>query len=175
MIEFIPINLKTHKSILIDLNDEYLNWIADELRIHYNIDLVSVLGQPIRNYAENSVKELTSYKPPNGIFYILQIEDAMVGMGAFRKLNNHTGEVKRMYLRQDFRGRGFGKALLKKLLNNGKEFGCSRVLLDTGQFMTAAQKVYRSAGFKEIEKYPETEVPLEIQKYWIYMEVKLTK
>ena len=52
-------------------------------------------------------------------------------------------------------------------------FGCSRILLDTGQFMTTAQNVYRVAGFKEIEKYPESEVPPEMQPYWLYMEKKL--
>ena len=39
--------------------------------------------------------------------------------------------------------------------------------------MTAAQHVYRSAGFQEREKYPETEVPPELQPYWIYMEKKV--
>ncbi len=46
MIEYIPINLSVHKSLLIDLNDEYLSWIAKEVMTHYKIDLVSLLGQP---------------------------------------------------------------------------------------------------------------------------------
>jgi hypothetical protein len=45
-------------------------------------------------------------------------------------------------------------------------------LIDTGLFMTAAQHVYRSAGFQEREIYPETEVPPGLQSYWIYMETK---
>ncbi|MCK4778942.1 MAG: GNAT family N-acetyltransferase [Candidatus Lokiarchaeota archaeon] len=173
MIEYIPIDLKIHNSLLIDLNDEYLSWIADEIKKHYGLDAISILGQPIRDYAVKSVKELISYKPPNGIFYILQIKDKIVGMGAFRKLKDNTGDVKRMYIRQEFRGKGYGKALLKKLLSKAKEFGCSKILLDTGLFMTAAQHVYRSAGFKETAKYPETEVPPEMQPYWLYMEKKL--
>ena len=173
MIEYIPVDLSIHKSLLIDLNDEYLSFIGDEIKKHYNLDLISILGQSSRDYAEKSVNELTSYKPPDGIFYILQINDNIIGMGAFRKLEDNTGEVKRMYIRQDFRGNGYGKALLKQLLNVGKKFGCSRFILDTGRFMSAAQHVYRSAGFKEIVLYPETEVPLEMQPYWIYMEKKL--
>ena len=94
-------------------------------------------------------------------------------MGAFRKLKNDIGEVKRMYIRPNFRGNGFGKALLSKLIDLGKQFGCLKILLDTGEFMTAAQHVYRSAGFREIAKYPTTEVPTEMQPYWIYMEKKL--
>jgi GNAT superfamily N-acetyltransferase len=173
MIDFIPINLDDHRSILIELNDEYLTWIGNEIKKNYNIDLVSHLGMSIRNYAENSIDELTSYKRPKGIFYILKFKDKIIGMGAFRKLNDNTGEVKRMYIREEFRGKGFGKRLLKKLLTNGEEFGCSRVLLDTGKFMSAAQNVYRGAGFNETAKYPETEVPPKMQPYWIYMEKKL--
>ena len=170
MIDYIPVDLSTHKSLLIDLTDEYFSWIGDEIKKHYDLDAISILGQSVRDYAENSVNELTSYKPPEGIFYILQIEDKIIGMGAFRKLSDKTGEVKRMYIRPNFRGNGYGKALLKQLLNKGKEFGCSKILLDTGLFMTAAQHVYRSAGFREIAKYPETEVPPEMQPYWLYME-----
>ena len=173
MIEYIPVDLNIHKSLLIDLNDEYLSWIGDEIKKHYNLDTFSILGQSIRDYAEKSVEEFASYKPPEGIFYILQVNDKIIGMGAFRKLKVDTGEVKRMYIRPEFRGKGFGKALLKQLLNMGNQFGCSRILLDTGGFMSAAQHVYRSAGFQEIAKYPETEVPLEMQPYWLYMEKKL--
>ena len=173
MIEYIPINLRIHKSLLIDLNDEYLSWIANEVKKHYNIDLISLLGQPIRDYAKNSVEELTSYKPPNGVFYILKTKNEIIGMGAFRKLRMDTGEVKRMYIRPKFRRMGFGKVLLNQLLKIGKEFGLSRILLDTGQFMTAAQHVYRSAGFQERDEYSESEVPIPMRPYWIYMEKKL--
>lgn len=173
MIDFIPVDLNIHRSLLIELNDEYLSWIGDEIKKHYNLDLVSILGQKIRYYAEKSLDELTSYKLPDGIFYILQVKDIIIGMGAFRKLKNDTGEVKRMYIRQDFRGNGFGKVLLNRLIDMGKQSGCSRILLDTGKFMTSAQNVYRSAGFREIVKYPETEVPKEMQPYWIYMEKRL--
>ena len=96
-------------------------------------------------------------------------------MGAFRKLMIDTGEVKRMYIKPNFRRMGFGTALLNQLLKIGKEFGCTRILLDTGRFMTAAQHVYRLAGFQEREIYPETEVPIPMRPYWIYMETKSIK
>ena len=125
MIEYLPIDLRIHKSLLIDLIDEYLSWVTNEVKKHYDIDLISVIGQSIRDYAKNSVEELTSYILPEGVFYILKKKNKIVGMGAFRKLNVNTGEVKRMYIRPYFRGNGFGKALLKQILNKGKEFGCS--------------------------------------------------
>lgn len=173
MIEYIPIDLKGYKSLLLDLNDEYLSWIAKKIKKHYDLDAISILGQSIRDYAKNHIEELTSYKPPSGIFYILKIKNEIIGMGAFRKLRMDTGEVKRMYIKPNFRGKGFGKALLNHLLKKGKEFGCSRILLDTGKFMTAAQHVYRLAGFQERDEYSESEVPIPMRPYWIYMEKNL--
>ena len=173
MIEYIPIDLKIYKSLLLDLNDEYLSWIANEVKRHYEIDVISIVGQSIRDYAKNQIEELTSYKPPNGIFYILKIKNEIIGMGALRKLRSDTGEVKRMYIKPNLRGKGFGKALLQQLLKIGKEFGCTRIFLDTGRFMTAAQHVYRSAGFQERDEYSESEVPIPMRPYWIYMEKKL--
>jgi len=172
MIEYIPIDLRIHKSLLIDLNDEYLSRIANEVKKHYDLNLISILGQQIRDYAKNSVEELTSYVPPEGVFYILKIKKNIVGMGGFRKLQFNTGEIKRMYIRPNYQGKGFGKGILRHLLNKGKEFGCSRILLDTGRYNTVAQHIYRSAGFQEREKYPETEIPPEFEPYWIYMETK---
>lgn len=85
MIEYIPIDLRVHKSLLIDLNDEYLSWIANEVMKHYKIDVVSLLGQPIRDYAKISVEELTSYVPPEGVFYILKIKKKCSWDGCFNK------------------------------------------------------------------------------------------
>jgi ribosomal protein S18 acetylase RimI-like enzyme len=173
MLEFIPIDLNIHKTLLIDLSDEYLFWIADELKKQYNMDLVSILEKPIRDYAKESVQELTSYKPPNGEFYIVKVEDKIIGMGAFRKLREDIGEVKRMYIRREFRGEGYVKRLLNHLLEIGKKFDCLKILLDTGKFMKAAQHVYHSAGFHEIQEYSDTEVPLKLRPYWLYMEKEI--
>ena len=44
MVDFIPIDLNSHKSLLIDLNGEYLSWIASEMLKHYNLDIFNVEG-----------------------------------------------------------------------------------------------------------------------------------
>jgi len=180
MVEFIPINLNFHKSLLVDLNEEYLSWIADEMKKHYDLDIMNVEGTfqnnkieqkiPIRVYAKMSAEQLTSYIPPEGIYYILQIDEKVAGMGALRKMKMNVGEVKRMYIRPDYREKGLGKALLQQLLRKAKEFRFSTIRLETGLFMTTAQYIYHEAGFREIDEYPETEVPPPLRPYWLFME-----
>jgi len=170
MVEFIPINLDLHKSHLIKLTEEYLSWISEEMQKRYNIDTISVIGESILEFTERSLDQLSSHLPHEGFYYILQVEGKIGGMGALRKLKKDVGEIKRMYIRPEYRKKGYGKAMLIQLLEKGKEFGFSNIRLDTGKFMDAAQYVYRSVGFQEREKYPESEVPLQFQPYWIYME-----
>ena len=55
-------------------------------------------------------------------------------------------------------------------IESAKEFEYSKLRLDTGPFMTATRKVYKSTGFYEIEEYPEAEVPPIIIFDWFFME-----
>ncbi len=173
MVEFIPINLGLHKSHLLKLTEEYFTWINDEVQQRYSIDTFSIIGESILEYAEKTLEQLSSYLPPEGIYYLLQVKGKIGGMGALRKLKKDVGEIKRMYIKPEYRKKGYGKAMLEQLLKKGKEFGFSTIRLDTGKFMDAAQYVYRSAGFQERYIYPETEVPPQFQPFWLYMEKSL--
>ena len=93
-------------------------------------------------------------------------------MGALRKLGDEVGEIKRMYTRPSFRGRGYGRRMLNRLLAAGSEFGCSSFLLDSPRWSHAAHHIYRSTGFEERGEYPESEVPPIFRSYWLYMEKK---
>ena len=139
----------------------------------YSIDTFSIIGESILEYTEKTLEKLSSYLPPEGIYYVLQVKGKIGGMGALRKLNTDVGEIKRMYIKPEYRKKGYGKAMLTQLLKKGKEFGFSTIRLDTGKFMVAAQYVYLSAGFQERDKYPETEVPPLLQPFWLYMEKSL--
>jgi GNAT superfamily N-acetyltransferase len=82
-------------------------------------------------------------------------------------------EIKRMYVRPQFRGRGIGRALLQRLLVEAKEIGYPAVRLDSARFMQEAHALYRSSGFDEVEPYPESEIPTEFQEHWVFMEMRL--
>ncbi len=170
MVEFVPFDLNVHKEEYIKLNIELITWIADQFGENYQFDAISIIGQTIPEYVDDHLKDLTSLKPPDGIIYLLVVEGDIAGMGALRKLSNEIGEIKRMYIRPLYRGRGYGKQMLNKLLEVGREFGCSSFVLETSKFMAAAQHIYKSAGFIEREEYPESETPIIFRQYQVFME-----
>lgn len=170
MVDFIPLKLELYKTHFIDLNEEYLSWIADEMQQRYNINMVLLLGVSVREYVKKTLEELSSFLPPEGIFYFLQKNNSIIGMGALKRLKQGIGEIKRMYIKPKYRGNGYGKEMLELLLKKGQEFGFSSIRLDTGKFMAAAQRVYRLAGFQEREGYPESEVPNFFLPHWLFIE-----
>lgn len=172
MTEFVPFDPTVHKEIFVQLNVEFITWIGCQFRENYQLDAVSIIGRTIPEYVHDHLEDLTSLKPPDGIIYLLEVEGDIAGMGALRKLSNEIGEIKRMYIRPLYRGRGYGKQMLNKLLEVGREFGCSSFLLETSKFMTLAQHIYKSAGFTERDEYPESETPTIFRPYQKYMEKK---
>jgi GNAT superfamily N-acetyltransferase len=86
---------------------------------------------------------------------------------------DRTGEIKRMYVRPDFRGQGIGRALLEALLAEARPAGYRRVRLDSGPFMKAAHALYRRVGFHEIAPYPESEIPVAFHEQSVFMEKQL--
>ena len=172
MVEFVPFELKVHKEEYRQLNIELITWFADQLRENYQIDAVSIVGQSIPEYVDDHLEDLTRLKPPDGVIYLLLADGNVTGMGALRKLSDEIGEIKRMYIRPPYRGRGYGKQMLNKLLEAGKEFGCSSFLLETSKFMVVAQHIYRSAGFVERGEYLDSETPIVLRQYQLFMEKK---
>jgi ribosomal protein S18 acetylase RimI-like enzyme len=172
VVEFVPFDMNVHKEAYRQLNIELIAWIADQLRENYQIDAVSIVGQSIPEYVDDHLEELTRLKPPEGIIYLLVVEEDVAGMGALRRLDGRIGEIKRMYIRPTYRGRGYGKQMLNKLLQAGREFGFTSFLLETSKFMAVAQHIYKSAGFIEREEYPESETPTILRQYQLFMEKK---
>jgi GNAT superfamily N-acetyltransferase len=74
----------------------------------------------------------------------------VVGSVALRDLGNSTVELKRMYLRPDWRGRGVGKELLRIALDWAGDHEMRAVRLDTSERMEAAQRLYEAHGFERV-------------------------
>ncbi len=87
---------------------------------------------------------------------------------AIRKLDAERCELKRLYVRPAFRGRGLGSALTGRVIADAREIGYSRMMLDTMPALKSAQRLYRGLGFVEIPRYNDS--PMDDT---IYMELKL--
>ena len=102
------------------------------------------------------------YGKPDGRLYLARVDGAPAGCAALRRLNDRTCELKRLYVRPDFRGHRIGEALIRRILDDAREIGYRHVLLDTLPFLHAAVRLYREMGFYEIGCYNESPIETTI-------------
>jgi GNAT superfamily N-acetyltransferase len=173
-VHFLPIDLQVHRSQVFDLMVEYSEWMAMEIWEHFKIDIPAPRGfSSIREYVASDFDRPISEVSSRGVFYLVESEGVIIGMGALDQIREKTGTIKRMHIRPSYRGKDYGKALLQQLLQKAKEFGYHAIYLDSARFMRAAHNLYRSSGFVECEEYPETEILPQARSYWLCMKKTL--
>ncbi|MBP2640335.1 MAG: family N-acetyltransferase [Firmicutes bacterium] len=103
---------------------------------------------------EQEVQSLPGkYAPPRGCLYLAVLNEIPAGCIALRPLNEVQCEMKRLYVRPAFRGRGLAKQLTERIIDDARKIGYRQIVLDTLAMMTVAQALYHSLGFREIEPY----------------------
>jgi ribosomal protein S18 acetylase RimI-like enzyme len=100
-----------------------------------------------------------AYAAPSGGLLVAYVDSELAGCVAVRSLQPSIGELKRLFVRRDFRGLGLGRRLTEAAITLAVELGHERLRLDTTPEMSAAQGLYRSLGFREIESYAYNPVP----------------
>ena len=95
----------------------------------------------------------TQYNAPNGCLFLVFDGDQAIGCAGVRKLDGETAELKRMYVKDGYRGLKIGVHLLERCIEKSGELGYKKMRLDTLASMTRAQELYRSFGFYEISSY----------------------
>ncbi|HET7892536.1 MAG TPA: GNAT family N-acetyltransferase [Candidatus Sulfotelmatobacter sp.] len=94
------------------------------------------------------------YAPPEGRLLLAQYDDQLAGCVALHKLEPKICEMKRLYLRPQFRGKGLGRALAERIIAEARQIGYERIRLDTVEpVMKDAVAMYRRIGFREIDPY----------------------
>jgi len=93
------------------------------------------------------------YAPPEGRLLIAKDTKMDAGCVALRKIGPGICEMKRLYVRPPFRGKGIGRCLAMSIIAEARDIGYERVRLDTLPFMKEALTLYRSIGFYEIRPY----------------------
>lgn len=148
---------------------EYLRWVNQRFDVEYGFRL------DVEDVLERNLADLSAFEPPDGRLLLAADGPVTLGVGCLQRLRPDTAEIKRMFVRPAARGRGIGQLLVARLVASAREIGYHRVLLDSARFMQTAHWLYRSAGFAEIEPYPESEIPVELRHHWLFMALSLAQ
>ena len=107
----------------------------------------------IQNYDEEIMHLESKYGMPDGRLYLLYCDEQSAGCIGLRKMDDQRCEMKRLYVRPEFRGKKLGNILVEKIIADAREIGYSYMLLDTLPFLETAIQMYKKFGFYEIERY----------------------
>ncbi len=103
------------------------------------------------------------YRAPRGALLTAHVARDLAGCCALRPLDNvdypNACEMKRLYVRRGYRGRGIGRLLVEAILDAARQAGYASVLLDTLSDMETARALYGDLGFEEIAPYYHNPIP----------------
>ncbi|MDR2956129.1 MAG: GNAT family N-acetyltransferase [Prevotella sp.] len=93
------------------------------------------------------------YSFPKGSLYLLTVGEEVAGCIAMRPVNDEICEMKRLYIRPQYRGQKLARPLIEQIISDAKQKGYKKIVLDTLNSMKAAIALYQSHGFAETEPY----------------------
>lgn len=155
------------REVLHDLFSEYLRWACARLYEEYGV---------VFDHEEivvHDMETIDKFQPPNGFLLLAFEHDVPAGCACTRTIAPAVAEIKRMYVKPDFRRRGIGSKLVAETISRARQMGYEEMRLDSAGFMSDAHGVYRSAGFEEIAPYEQSEIPPQHWQHWIFMKLSL--
>lgn len=106
-----------------------------------------------QGFAEELASLPGKYALPDGRLYIARVDGKPAGCVALRRFDRNRCEMKRLYVRGNFRSFGVGRRLAERIINEGAAMGYGSMLLDTLERLGPALNVYERMGFVRIEPY----------------------
>ena len=122
----------------------------------------------IQNYDEEINNLEHKYGLPEGRLYLLYFNNKLAGCIGLKKIDNDNCEMKRLYIKEEYRNNHLGEYLVDKIIKDAKEIGYKYMLLDTLPFLKSAINLYKKYGFYEIKSYNNS--PMDTS---IYMKLDL--
>ena len=121
-----------------------------------------------QNYDEEIAHLEEKYGLPKGRIYLLLADGKTAGCVGMKPIDETYAELKRLYVRPEFRGQNLGEVLTRRIMNDARSEGYRFLRLDTLPGLRSALKLYRRLGFYEIDAYYDCLVPDTI-----FMEIAL--
>jgi DNA-binding MarR family transcriptional regulator/GNAT superfamily N-acetyltransferase len=103
--------------------------------------------------AKGSTAEPYEVRPPLGAFVVAYLRGEPIGCGGVKHHPGGVTDIKRMWIAESARGLGLGRRLLAHLEGLARERGSREARLETGDVLTEAIALYRSAGYEEVEPF----------------------
>jgi ribosomal protein S18 acetylase RimI-like enzyme len=116
----------------------------------------------IQDYDEELKHLEGKYGFPYGRLYLAYYDGELAGCIGLRKIDGQNCEMKRLYVRSQFRGKRIGTQLIQRIIEDARQIGYSCMLLDTLPFLESAIHLYREYGFYETDSYNESPMSTSI-------------
>jgi len=134
------------------------------------VNLNPVFAECLKNQNYNSELEYLEdkYGLPQGRLYLARFDGKKAGCIGLRKLDDEKCEMKRLYVKPEFRGQRIAHQLIGRIIEDAKDIGYKSMFLDTMPDLKSAVKLYENYGFERIGAYYENPIDTEI-----YMKLEL--
>ena len=166
---FRPIDLAVDRELAFRLTVEYMAWV-----VQGNEALAPPRDDKptgtVEAYVERTLDAMYGRRPPDGAFYLVEVDAEPAGLCGLRQITPGVAEFKRIYVRPSHRGLGLGAAMLDRLIGDARSFGCQKAVLDSAPYMQAAHRLYAAAGFVDCAPYAGSEAPKHLLPVWRFME-----
>ncbi len=113
------------------------------------IDALDAFSSSLYPPESNHLVDIEELAKPDVVFFVARQDGRAIGCGAFRKIESGHGEIKRMYVPHEARGRGLGRVILDTIEGEAKRRGVRRLSLETGIHNHDAINLYRRAGYED--------------------------
>ena len=121
---------------------------AAQLLSELDADLAQRYGD-----GEHVLADAPEFEPPSGQFVVLYVDGVALACGGYRRLDDETAELKRMYVRPAGRRQGLARKVLAELEADAAKAGYRQMWLETGMPQFEAVRLYPSAGYRPIESF----------------------
>jgi ribosomal protein S18 acetylase RimI-like enzyme len=169
---FVVVGSLTHRPMnIMELQQAVSQEQIDSVRVLFEEYAASLdFNLCFQNFATELADLPGAYAPPDGALLLAVEAGEAAGCVALRRSSDDACEMKRLYIRPRYRGRGAGRMLAEAIVEQGRLLGYRSMRLDTIPSMRQAQALYESLGFTDIAAYYHN--PIEGARY---MELQLVE